>query len=161
MHGVVFSPIQFLCILLLEERCPGTNIAALQQTVPDPSLSHHHRVDTSEGPPPLPCHLPVQPRPYCTFIPHSMPAFRFSHEQTCLRDDALYVIQVASIFPIDICLLILCINRSLPGISTSVAWFCLIVHVPVIEAAGWVGGLEVPPPHWLLLCFRASLVILT
>ena len=38
MHTVIFSPIQFLCILLLEERC--VQVQALQQRVPVPGLSH-------------------------------------------------------------------------------------------------------------------------
>ena len=36
-HVVIFSPIQFLCILLLEERC--VQMQTLQQGVPGPSLS--------------------------------------------------------------------------------------------------------------------------
>ena len=38
MHAAIFSPILFLCILLLEER--GVQVQALQQRVPGPSLSH-------------------------------------------------------------------------------------------------------------------------
>ena len=100
LHGVVFSSIQCLCIFLLEERGPGTSIAALKLRVPDPRLSHYHRVDISEGPPSLPCHLPVQPRLSCTFTPHSVPPLIFSHEQTYLKDDASYVTEVANIFPV-------------------------------------------------------------
>ena len=37
MHRVIFSPMLFLCILLLEERC--VQMQALQQRVPGPSLS--------------------------------------------------------------------------------------------------------------------------
>ena len=38
MHTVIFSPVQLLCILLLEERC--VQVQALQQRVPGPGLSH-------------------------------------------------------------------------------------------------------------------------
>ena len=37
IHMVIFSPIQFLCILLLEERC--VQVQALQLRVPGPGLS--------------------------------------------------------------------------------------------------------------------------
>ena len=40
MHAVIFSPLQFLCILLLKERF--VQVQALQQKVPGPSLSHVH-----------------------------------------------------------------------------------------------------------------------
>lgn len=38
MHAVIFSPMQFLCILLLQEMHPSVGIA---ERVPDPSLSHN------------------------------------------------------------------------------------------------------------------------
>ena len=38
MHAVIFSPLQFLSILLLKERC--VQVQALQQRVPGPRLSH-------------------------------------------------------------------------------------------------------------------------
>ena len=38
MHTVIFSPLQFLCILLLEDMF--VQVQALQQRVPGPSLSH-------------------------------------------------------------------------------------------------------------------------
>lgn len=150
---------QLLCVLLLEERCPGTSVAALQQRVPDPSLRLYHRVDISEGPPPLPCHLAIQPRPSCTFIPHSMPPLLFSHEQTYLRDDASYVIEIANIFPVAICLLIFCINRSLPGISPALHGFVWLFMYQLLRRWGGMEAWKCPSPS-LLLCFRASLVIL-
>ena len=38
MHTVIFSPVWFLCILVLKETF--AQVQALQQKVPDPSLSH-------------------------------------------------------------------------------------------------------------------------
>ena len=46
MHAVIFSFIQFLCILLLR-RSPDASIAALQQTVPGPRLSHSSLRDSA------------------------------------------------------------------------------------------------------------------
>ena len=37
VHASIFSPIQFLCVLLFEDRC--VQVQALQQRVPGPSLS--------------------------------------------------------------------------------------------------------------------------
>ena len=45
VHASIFSPIQFLCVLLLEDRC--VQVQALQQRVPGPSLSQ--REGRSQG----------------------------------------------------------------------------------------------------------------
>ena len=45
MHTVIFSPIQYICTLLLRrEVCQIVNIAALQQSVLSPSLSQIYHI---------------------------------------------------------------------------------------------------------------------
>ena len=45
MHAIMFSPIQFLCILLFKERC--VQVQGLQRRVPGPSVSHKCSLDQS------------------------------------------------------------------------------------------------------------------
>ena len=47
MHAVIFSPIQFLCILLLQKR--RVQVQALKQRIPGPSLSQHRHMKSVSG----------------------------------------------------------------------------------------------------------------